>query len=29
MELAYKSKHNLTCDKQVISLMITNGEKWH
>ena len=29
MQLAYKSKHNLTCDKQVISLMITNGEKWH
>ena len=27
--LAYKSKHNLTCGKQVILLMITNGEKWH
>ena len=22
-------KNNLTCDKQVILLMITNGEKWH
>ena len=28
-KLAYKSKHNLTCDKQVILLTITNGEKWH
>ena len=27
--VAYKSKHNLTCDKQVILLMITDGEKWH
>ena len=27
--IAYKSKNNLTCDKQVILLMITNGEKWH
>ena len=27
--LAYKSKHNLTREKQVILLMITNGEKWH
>ena len=27
--VAYKSKQNLTCDKQVILLMITNGEKWH
>ena len=26
---AYKSKNNLTCDKQVILLMITDGEKWH
>ena len=26
---AYKSKNNLTCDKQVILLMITNGEKWY
>ena len=29
IHLAYKSKHNLTCEKQVILLMITNGEKWH
>ena len=29
MQVAYKSKHNLTCDKQVILLMISNGEKWH
>ena len=28
-QVAYKSKQNLTCDKQVILLMITNGEKWH
>ena len=27
--LAYKSKHNLTHEKQVILLMITDGEKWH
>ena len=26
---AYKSKYNLTCDKQIILLMITDGEKWH
>ena len=29
IQVAYKSKNNLTCDKQVISLMITDGEKWH
>ena len=29
IQAAYKSKQNLTCDKQVISLMITDGEKWH
>ena len=29
VQLAYKSKNNLTCDKQVILLMITNGKKWH
>ena len=29
IQLAYKSKNNLTFDKQVILLMITNGEKWH
>ena len=28
-QVAYKSKQNLTCDKQVILSMITNGEKWH
>ena len=26
---AYKSKYNLTCQNQVILLMITDGEKWH
>ena len=29
IHLAYKSKHNLTCEKQVILLMITDGEKLH
>ena len=29
MQIAYKSKQNLTCDKQVILLMIANGENWH
>ena len=29
IQVAYKSKNNLTCDKQVILLMITGGEKWH
>ena len=29
VNVAYKSKHNLTCDKQVILLIITDGEKWH
>ena len=29
IQVVYKSKNNLTCDKQVILLMITNGEKWH
>ena len=27
--LAQKSKHNLTREKQVILLMISDGEKWH
>ena len=27
--LAYKSKHNIKCENQVILLMITNGKKWH
>ena len=29
INIAYKSKHNLTREKQVILLMISNGEKWH
>ena len=29
IQVAYKSKHNLNCDKQVILLMIGNGENWH
>ena len=29
MRHAYKSKYNLTCENQVILLMITDGEKWH
>ena len=29
IQLAYRSKNNLTCDKQVILLMITDGEKWY
>ena len=29
IQLAYRSKNTLTCDKQVILLMITDGEKWH
>ena len=29
IHLAYNSKHNLTREKQVILLMITDGEKWH
>ena len=29
IQVAYKSKQNLTCDNQVILLMITDGEKWH
>ena len=28
-EIAYKSKHNLTREKRVILLMISNGENWH
>ena len=27
--MAYKSKHNLTREKQIILLMISNGENWH
>ena len=29
IQVAYKSKNNLTCNKQVILSMITDGEKWH
>ena len=29
IHIAYKSKHNLTREKQVILLMISNGESWH
>ena len=29
INIAYKSKHNLTREKQAILLMISNGEKWH
>ena len=29
IQVAYKSKHNLTREKQVILLMIGNGENWH
>ena len=29
IEVAYNSKHNLTREKQVILLMISNGENWH
>ena len=29
IQLAYRSKYNLTYNKQIIILMITDGEKWH
>ena len=29
IQLAYKSKHNVTGEKQIILLMISNGENWH
>ena len=29
IQLAYRSKNSLTCDEQVILLMITDGGKWH
>ena len=29
IQLAYKSKNNLTYDKQIILLMTTDGKKWH
>ena len=29
LQVTYKSKHNLTHKKQIILLMISNGENWH
>ena len=29
IQLTYRSKNKLTCDKQIILLMITDGKKWH
>ena len=29
IDIAYRSKYNLTYNKQIILLMITGGEKWH
>ena len=29
IQLAYRSKYNLTYNKQIMLLMITDGEKWH
>ena len=29
IHVAYKSRLNLTCENQIILLMITDGEKWH
>ena len=29
IEITYKSKHNLTREKRVILVMISNGENWH
>ena len=29
VEIAYKSKYNLTREKQIILLMMSDGEKWH
>ena len=29
IQLAYRSKYNFTYNKQIILLMITDGEKWH
>ena len=29
IQVANRSKNNLSCDKQIILLMITDGEKWH
>ena len=29
LNIAYKSKNNLTQEKQIILLMISDGQKWH
>ena len=29
VHIAYKSRYNLTREKQVILLMISNGQNWH
>ena len=29
INIAYKSKNNLTEERQIISLMISDGQKWH
>ena len=29
INIAYKSKNNLTQEKQIILLMISDGQKWH
>ena len=29
MDIAYKSKNNLTHERQIILLMISDGQKWH
>ena len=29
IEIIYKSKHNLAREKQIILLIISNGENWH
>ena len=29
IQVAYKSKHNLTFEQQVVLLMISTGENWH
>ena len=29
IQVAYRSKNNSSCDKLIILLMITDGEKWH
>ena len=29
IDIAYKSKNNLTRERQIILLMISDGQKWH